>query len=396
MRILIVCAYSLKLNTSGTLQNLIIIDGLKRLGHEIDVLTTEIPKTHESYDESLSLTDITHYYELKLPDLYSVLRTRKKQGALVGKIKEAVKLIYNEFQIMDGYVSVADKVGDLNIENPLYDYVISLSDPKSSHVIAKKFINEYKVSHTKWIQYWGDPLYLDISRKKKRFLEKRVKETEEQLLEGAARVVYATPFTAEAAKRLFPKKADKIVYCTQGYWKSYLEKNNNNNNDIYTIGYFGNYNPRLRNITPLINAMDGIKHNNIQLYVGGSGMILTETDNIKVLGHLSHDQVMDYELSCDLIVCLLNSRGTQIPGNFYYYASLNKPILVIIDGEHGDDIMAFLDEFKRYEFCRNQKEDIIKAIREIKNKKECYQIKVSQRLSPEYIARVILNGAKNE
>lgn len=393
MRILIVTAYSLHLNTSGILQNLIIIDGLKRLGHNIDVLTTEISTTHEAYDDSLSLKDIDNYYELKMPTIYSSLRTKKKQNKIVSYIKKIIKNIYNEVQVIDGYAVAANNLDALNITASKYDCVLSFSDPKSSHVIAQRFIEKYHLEALPWIQYWGDPLYYDISRKKKKFLEGLVKRTEYNLIKDATKVVYATPFTSSQQKRMFKVFADKIDYATQGYWKDYsvLEKANN---ETFTVGYFGSYSPNTRNIMPLYDAVTEMK--DVCMKIGGSGLPLKSNNNVKIMGRLRHEDVRNAEQSCDLLICLLNSCGTQIPGKLYYYASINKPLLVIVDGENGQEMKEFLSHYNRYEFCNNDTQSIKNAIQEIKNNPFDLGDSLSEKFEPEYIAKRILSGVFDE
>ena len=393
MNILVVSAYSLHLNTSGTLQNLIIIEGLKRLGHNIDVLTVDIPATHEAYDKSLSLENIDNYYELKLSALYSSMRQRNKQSKLVSMGKKLIRAVYNEIQVLDGYVSVADNIGTIHYKRTDYDCVMSFSDPKSSHVIAQKFIEKYSLESKPWIQYWGDPLYYDISRKKKIFLESLVKRTEFNLIKDATKVVYATPFTSSQQKRMFKDFVDKIDYATQGYWKDYsvLEKTNN---ETFTVGYFGSYSPNTRNIMPLYDAVTEMK--DVCMKIGGSGLPLKSNNNVKIMGRLRHEDVRNAEQSCDLLICLLNSCGTQIPGKLYYYASINKPLLVIIDGENGQEMKEFLSHYNRYEFCNNDKQSIKKAIQEIKNKPFDLGDSLSEQFEPEYIAKRILSGVFDE
>lgn len=393
MKILAITAYSLHLNTSGTLQNLIIIEGLKRLGHSIDVLTTEIPVTHEAYDQSLSLENIDNYYELKLPNIYTALRSKKKQNVLITFGKKIIKNVYNEIQVLDGYAKAADNLDDIDFGSINYDCVISFSDPKSSHVIAQKFIEKFKLHDIPWIQYWGDPLYYDISRKKKKFLEAKVKITERNLIQNATKIVYATPFTSKQQKQMYSEYSDKIDYATQGYWNDYKSLSDCENSN-FTVGYFGSFTPNTRNILPLYNAISEL--NDVQLSIGGSGLPLENKENIKLLGRLRHDEVRESEQKCDVLVCLLNSRGTQIPGKLYYYACINKPLLVIVDGENGAEMKQFLNSFNRFVFCNNNEESIKKAIIELKNTSKQFKLDISEKFEPEYIANRILEGVVNE
>ena len=70
-----------------------------------------------------------------------------------------------------------------------------------------------------------------------------------------------------------------------------------------------------------------------------------------------------YVENLDILVCLLNSRGTQIPGKIYNYAGTNKEILVIEDGEYGPQIRAFFEPYHRYTFVQNSKEAIKEVLK---------------------------------
>ena len=118
-----------------------------------------------------------------------------------------------------------------------------------------------------------------------------------------------------------------------------------------------------RNILPLYEACAEI--DDIHMTIVGNGDVTLEgKENITIL---PRGEVEMMEDNTNLLVCILNSRGTQIPGKIYHYAATNKAILVITDGENGDRIREFLSEFDRYYFCKNDKDSIIKAISEIKN-----------------------------
>lgn len=386
-KILFITMYPLEMNTSATIQNLIIIKGLVKLGYKVDVISTSINKTHYAYDETIDLSLINNYYKLEIPKMYNSVRSKKNENNFNKMLKKFLKEIYNEFEIYDGYRTVIEKVHQLKNINYDYDFIISASDPKSSHLLAEKIIDTYKLNEIPWIQYWGDPLAIDITRKKKRFLEYRVKNEEERIISRANKIIYATPFTANYQSKNYPKFANKISFVTQGYWEGYL--NNNilkEENKLLRVGYFGNYNPMIRDILPLYNSNND---NEFELLIGGNGMKLENKKNTKILGFLNHSDIKQYELSCDILVCLLNNKGTQIPGKIYYYASLNKPILIVKDGEFGQEIEKFLSKFNRYEFCENNESSILNAINKIKmNKVDKY--KLPNELEPIYIAKQVL------
>lgn len=387
MKILFITMFPLQMNTSATLQNLIIIDGLKELGYSIDVITTSLDESHSSYDETLSLKNVDNYYKLEIPKIYDSLRSKKKQGLIKKTFKKLIKSIYIEFEIYDGYKSVISKIDNLKLINFDYDYIISASDPKSSHLLTAKVIDKFQLQDIPWIQYWGDPMAIDITRKKKYFFEYRVKKEEERLLSLATKVFYATPLTSKKQSLLYPKYANKINFDTQGYWKEYRNYISTNSNDKKTVGYFGNYNPAIRDILPFYNSNDDGSY---EIFIGGNGRSLEEKENTKILGYLSHQDIKKYENCCNVLVCVLNNKGTQIPGKLYYYASFNKPILVILDGEYQNDIKEFLDTFDRFYFCDNNSKSINTTITNILLDPAIKNFDLPHKLSPKFIAEKLL------
>jgi hypothetical protein len=160
------------------------------------------------------------------------------------------------------------------------------------------------------------------------------------------------------------------------------------------VGYFGSFTPNTRNIIPLYNAVSEL--NDVQLNIGGSGMSLEEKNNIKLLGRLKYSVVRESEQKCDVLICLLNSKGTQIPGKLYYYASINKPLLVIVDGENGSDMKRFLEGFNRFVFCDNTEASIKEAIIRLKHTTKQFKLNLSEKFEPDYIAKKILEGVFDE
>lgn len=69
-----------------------------------------------------------------------------------------------------------------------------------------------------------------------------------------------------------------------------------------------------------------------------------------------------YEEDADLLIVLLNKKGTQIPGKIYHYAGTNKPILIILDGDRKEEIKEYLSLFNRFYFCENNERTRNRAI----------------------------------
>jgi hypothetical protein len=158
-----------------------------------------------------------------------------------------------------------------------------------------------------------------------------------------------------------------------------------------TIGYFGDYKSRVRDIGPIYRYAE---KSNIRLVIAGnSDLELLPKENIIIYPRISQDEVSRLEEEADVLLCILNKHGTQIPGKLYHYAATNKPILVLLDGEHKGEMADYIKAFDRYIICDNNEIEIDKAINRIIQQKEEWS--PSQYFSPELVGRKFLIKADN-
>ena len=61
----------------------------------------------------------------------------------------------------------------------------------------------------------------------------------------------------------------------------------------------------------------------------------------------------------------MNKEGCQIPGKLYHCAGTNKKILVILDGDNIEETQLFIQQWNRFYYCLNNKDDIKEAIKRI-------------------------------
>jgi len=420
MKILFVSMIAFENNTSATIRNKGVIKGLVELGCKIDTLTLTPNKESISYDNSMNdINDlISNSYYIEFNRVYTILMAKKqkpkeikanknenKNGNIVKyifkKIRSFIKKIYDNTSIFDAQKYNVRKVSKLNIDYNKYDIIISSSDPKSSHLIVDRIFKKNRNCRAKWIQYWGDPMLIDITRKND-WRDNLVKYHEKKLISKADRVIYASPLTLKRQKEIFYDFASKMDYANQGYTNIQPVKNKNDittsDIDLESIkfGYFGAYISNVRNIIPLYDAAIDEK---ICLDIcGRSDILLESTNNINVYGQVSYDQVLKMEKTTDILISICNKRGTQIPGKIYYWAGYDKPIIVILDGEYKEELKDYLNDFDRYILCENNKESIINAISEAKKQLSHCEYIINKRFTPKYMAEKILEevGSKNE
>lgn len=361
MRILIVQLSPIEAKSSATISTLGLVKGLIESNCVVDYLTAPASINHLKSNN-------------KILDKINIIRTQKNQtyDTFVkpsGKLKKTslfcARKLFHFFCLYDYSYSIAKNIDLSVLVKTEYDLIISSSDPKTSHIAVQNLIKQ-GLQYKCWIQHWGDPMTLDIARKSV-YPKKVVSMIEEKLLLSADKIVYVSPFTLKEQKKLFPNLADKMFFLPLPYIERKIYKHTNNKK--FSVGYFGDYKSKIRNIMPLYNACMCLK--DVYLNVAGtSDLLLKPTENIIIY---PRGDVSQLEQNSDLLICILNKKGSQIPGKLYYYAATNKPILVLLDGENRDEMRRYLRSFNRYLICNNDMDSIMIEIQGIMNENISYQ-----------------------
>lgn len=408
MKVLFVSMVSFEDNTSATIQNKGIIRGLSALKHDIDIMTLEPDHNAVSFDDSMNDINrlVKNTYYIKVARKYALLRARKNNnkpktgenrgnklfGIILQKTRGLIKNIYKQICVFDAQKINVKGVTKVKIDYSKYDIIITSSDPKSSHLLGLRIFKKNRNCGAKWIQYWGDPMLNDITRKSD-WRDGIVKYHEKKLISKADRVVYASPLTLKVQKDTFPELAYKMDYANQVYVNVQNNRSgtiNREDESPISVGYFGAYKSTVRNILPLYNTAKvmGFKLN----ICGPSDIQLQSTNNIKIWGELPYKDAIKLESESDIIICLCNKRGTQIPGKIYYCTAYRKPIIVILDGEYRKELKEYLGSFRRFILCENEENSIVQAIEEAKKQLKDGKYGLSEQLKPEYMARKILGN----
>lgn len=392
MKILFVTTAPLVSNSSASIQNVALIRGFLELGHEVYTLTTFTEDDSLSYDCTLGEDlAVTAQYFVSTSTVYKALSGNKKNrsgihGEMQARIKKVLRSMYWRWQIYDGLKTAVSNVDKVNMPATRFDVMISSSDPRSSHLLAEAFLKLNPGSCGRWIQYWGDPMYLDISTRP--FFPWRLKREESRIINLADEVIYVSPLTYEAQKRLYPELAHKMRFVPLAYIepKFYFERKSNG---LPIVGYYGFYLSKVRDIQPLYEAT---KRHCFRLRIVGTGDIDLKTNElVEIRGRVSYEEVCRLEEDTDILACVCNHKSTQIPGKIYYYAATNRPVLVILDG-FKDEIRRFLEPFHRFVFCNNDAEDIARAVREISECKADVVDQPLQEFSAANIAAIVLES----
>lgn len=365
MRILFVTSAPLEYSASANIRNLALIEGLISSGNEVELVSAMADRTSPFYDSSLADKIRIRRFIVEPGRVYTSVSSKTFEGrSRTSRFRKRISsLLYKSITSMSVYdprKSLVKQAKNLRFEGP-YDLMISSSDPKSSHLLARRIMGLNPSLIRKWTQYWGDPFIDDVSRTI--LLPKRLIEREEKkLLCSADSVVYVSSFTHEIQVSRFPEFKDKLHFLPVPYLpRSEIPRLRN---DKFTIGYFGEYYSKNRNILPLYNVIR--KDSDCFLHIaGGSDIQLEKAHNVEILPRIDSKGVEEIESKCDLLVCVCNKTGSQIPGKVYHYAGTSKPILIALDGENKARMRTYFDHFERFVCCDNNEQSIRESIKKI-------------------------------
>ena len=238
-----------------------------------------------------------------------------------------------------------------------FDLIVSLSYPATSHVAAYKLLKKDRIRGKFFCQLWEDPWCYDVYCNK---IEKSRLKCERKIVRYADKVLYVSPVTKDIQAELFSETASKMDWLPLPYY--YKDKNKSISFEKLTFGYFGDYQPTARNLQPFYNTARKMR---LETYICGSpANLFQSTDSISIHPRLPLNELKIYEDKVNVLVFVCNLKYGQIPGKIYQYSATNKKILFILDGteEEKTVLYTYFKSFKRYHFCDNTEDDIVRAI----------------------------------
>lgn len=400
MKILIVVAGCLKVNSSANLCHRAYIQGFVDNGDDVTVIS--ISEEGQIIDETIKMPSNIKHFMFRGTKIIGHISSEKRKalnkemenGSVSVKtkiftlIRNLVLKLYGPFghQI----VWVNNVVKKYKGENE-FDLVISLSSPVTSHIAAYKLIKKAKIKCNRFCEIWEDPWQYDIYKES---INKKYLDLEHKITTYSDKVLYVSPITLEIQKNIFKDSSIKMDWLPLPYY--YKDKTMRKIKEgSKTYGYFGDYFPKTRNLEPFYKAA---KELGVTTNICGMPNTLFEKDkNINITERLSLNELKKYEDITDVLVFICNLKGGQIPGKIYQYSATNKYILFILDGTESEKkiIKEYFSKFNRYVFCENTIEDIKQAItlielNKVKNlKNECVDY-----FEPKNIAKQIIEKCK--
>ena len=275
-----------------------------------------------------------------------------------------------------------------------YDVILSFIPPAVSGYLAEDIRKKF-CKNARLVQFWTDPLSMgrcngieDIPRTRK--LHVIIERT---LLSYADKIVFCYPLLCDMEKELHPQYSERMFWSDVGYTEHRHTPTSKNDNKPITIGLFGSYQSKVRNIRPFLEAIQSF--NDIRFVLRGDSDISIDASAYPNLDYLSGrrpvDEIENEEANCDILICLGGKSGITHPaGKVFYYANYNKPIVYIGDGEHNDFFKKYLSSFDRYIICDNEVESIRVAIQKAVDSLPQFVLTIPERLEPRIIAQSIV------
>lgn len=348
--IAVILALPMEYNTSSNVRSKCIIEALRDKGYKIKCYMPYPQKNSVYYsrDRMIDGVDIFRYGKLNdniqhNNDTHDVSIKNKQIGKFIRGLIKKIDVFGSTICYYPYWKQISN-----DIKKNGFDVILSFSDPLTAHLLGRKCKEKNK--KVNYIQQWGDPLASDIVSKTTQplWLKKMV---EYYLISKADKICYVSPFTLREQKKMYHSESDKMVFIptpSVDYKIAYNELPK----DHISIGYFGSYNRKARNILPFYQA--AIKNKDIKFYIiGDSDEELAPSDNVFLANRIDSTLLNEYIANVDAIVCLMNKKGNQIPGKIYHDASLKQDILLIKDGDMKDDIQKFFENYHHYTFVDN-------------------------------------------
>lgn len=376
---------SLFRNESASLRNISLLNGLIENNIEVDVLTLGFNNEDKVLIDLLAKE--VGIIKIPIPFFNKLHMQNKVNEKLKNKDRfyKIKKIIKDILFFPDTLSESIKKSKDINLKK--YDYIVSSSDSKTSHFIAKDIILKQKDNIIPWIQIWGDPWQSDIGLSNIDFITRnRIKYHERNLIKSATKVFYISELTSNYIKKIYPEFRNKIEVLPRSYVQKIESKGESQNNIIFS--YTGTI--LNRNLEPIISCIEEYNKLNkkkieLRFYGINEKLEILEKSFIKVYPRISFEKILKVYKNSDVLIYIDNlGKTTQIPGKIYDYFGTDKVILGLYEN---DQIKEYLEKFQRIEFYRNIKDKINleKIIYEIGKKK------ILKEFSPKNVAKEFMN-----
>ena len=362
-KFLFVSTYDLRRNTSGNIRTIALMNSLHDAGHLVHCIFVPTNNVSDKsiFDNLVRVDRLITYPKTQIVCVAASEEIIERKLGFKGKLRGLLINLFSKFSVYDVFRIPLYKLkkSDLSELDDSYDYIVSSSEPRSSHLFAERIIKmrQYK---SKWILYWGDPMSNDVASNK---IFGGLEEKEERRLILSSNLsIYTNPCAVSYMKSKYTQLASKLTWIPTTDFKK--DNCDIERGDVARIGYFGDYRQMYRNIEPFYQAC--LERHYSTVIIGGGDNKLQSKGTVEVYGRMTRDEVKFYEKQCGILVVLENFSKTgnciQVPGKLYHYGLTYKYILVITESSN---ISKEYECFNRFVFVQNEKSKIAETINDI-------------------------------
>jgi len=218
MKILFLSALPIEMNTSSMIRNISLIKGLESNGVDLSLIIPLKNVNSVFYDDNEEINfknvEIIRYGCTETYKKIENIKIESQKNLLYKFLKK----IYKSISINDASKISLKYASNISLKKDFFDIVITSSDPKSSHILFYKYIKR-KIKYKYWIQYWGDPLFADITSRNL-LPDFIIKKVEKNILKKGDIILYTSPITLEEQKKHLKKSQKKCILFQQGFIKN--------------------------------------------------------------------------------------------------------------------------------------------------------------------------------
>lgn len=281
-----------------------------------------------------------------------------------------------------------------SVTNGEYDVVLSFvpifASARLGFDVAKKCISGVRL-----VQFWTDPIALGGCKDAESIPRRRVLHLSEErrALSYADDVVFCYPLLMEIEKAAHPEFAEKMRWSDVGYINHKKDDYVPHNAKV-TVGLFGAYQRKVRNIEPLLSVLASFP--DVQFILRGDADFEIDAGRYPNLdvkyGRVPVAEVEELEAQCDILISLSGRYTVMPPGKTFYYASYNKPILFIVDGPRAEYMEKHFSALGRYICCANEPMAIMRGLSSAIQALSGFTRTIPRRMCLDTIARRIVEN----
>ncbi|MFW1968559.1 glycosyltransferase [Acinetobacter guillouiae] len=343
MKVFILAEFFPPMNMIGAVRSYQLAKFLCEKGGTVTVFTS-YGDNHSSkdYDVDLNNIDIVSVHPNKIVSILDYDNPKATEKKIFKQISR--NILYPDHFILkkNTYLKAVDNYIE---KHGVPDIIFSMGLPFSLHCVAKDVKRKYK--DIKWIADNRDLWATTTYRRMPMFLRSLDKFFEKKVLKEADLILVVTNHMKLAMEQYHNSMVHVI---RNGFLAESLNENNEvGNGFIYTGGLYGG----LRDLTPLLDALKGIKSEDyLEFYGSDKNIVEKYIENysevkIKNIDKLPRKEILDIQNNAKYLIIALGKSAFEkgvLTGKFYEYVRARRPIIALCDED--SELAHLINKYK--------------------------------------------------